>query len=114
MKYSGIIVGLLPSSKSIYNDLPEENCYLWKSKVVAEFIEDKLNIRFNWYDEGYDLMLDKLKENYYVGDIQMNQEKIGRCFFWIYTNGTNLLLKGDYKRNDSENFECFLDLRPII
>ncbi len=85
MKYTGYIIGLLPISKSLYNGMiEEENCYLWKAKIFAEFIDDNLIIKFNWDQEPYDLMLKKLKENYYTGDIIKNYKKIGDCFLWKY------------------------------
>lgn len=115
MKYGGTIIGFRSNFGSVYNiPVDDTRCYIWKANIIAETSERLIKVLFNWNGETYEMRLSEVKENYYSGNIVYNRvEHGGSAFFWRYSNGENVILKGDFQESDSDTYDCFVELRPL-
>lgn len=115
-KYSGTIIGIQPyNSNSIYSIVLDDKADVWNATLIVNYDEFIIKMTFNWNSESYDVTLKKVKENYYSGDIIYNRNEFGgKAYFWLYKSGDNLLLKGGWDEIDSGNYDCIVDLHPII
>jgi hypothetical protein len=112
MNYTGTIFGLRAKNGTIYNiSLDDENTYVWRASVNAEYDGNFLNIRFTWNREKYTISLRRVKPNYFTGKILFNESlDFGEGYFWAYGYQNDLILRGNYTENTNDDYDCFIQL----
>lgn len=113
-KYTGTLLGIESSYGSVYNVITyDKRCHLWKANIVAKYSGKMLKIVFNWNGESYSLQLSEIKPGYYTGTIFCSNEESGTVYLWQYSNGKDILLKGDFNEEGAGDFTCFIELRKL-
>lgn len=114
MNYKGTAIGGHTQNGSVYTIQTEDiKCYFWNASISALVENSNIQISFRWSKYDYRVGLTCLKENYYQGNILCDGNQTGKAFFWLYSFGDKLLLKGDWEE-DGWSDDCFIQLDPIV
>jgi hypothetical protein len=112
MKNSGIIVGMLPLSGSLYNiNNSDSKCEIWKGN--AEYDDSAENIiKFTYHGVDHIIKLNKEKRIISSEKSMKRMSIAQRCFFINIQVKNGIVFRGDFIENNN-TFDCFIELRPI-